>query len=93
MTDQEQQQIDTWLDASREQQPATGTMALLIYVRDGKVVLESTTRSFPNADLLAANELIDEYIDGVLTRADANQANESPLATIAPGAQHEQASA
>jgi hypothetical protein len=62
MTGQEQLEIDKWFDACQKAQPG-GTLALLLYVRDGRVYLGRgsvpyESEGFPIGDLEIASELI-----------------------------------
>ena len=79
MTEPEQKAIDAWFDACQKTQPP-GTLAALVYVRDGEVhlgrggvALEANT--FPSADadvdaavgdLQTAEDLIAEAIDTLI---------------------------
>ena len=68
MTDTERTELDTWLNAIKEKQPA-GTMAMVVYVRDGNVTLwDQGIKEFPTLDILAARDMIDALLDDTLAR-------------------------
>ena len=54
MTEPEQQEIDRWFDAVQKDQP-TGTIAALVYVRDGQVYLGRGDVSLECKEFPAAN--------------------------------------
>jgi hypothetical protein len=67
MTLEEQTAIDQWFTACQQAQPP-GTLALLVYVRDGQVFLgredcQVEMKDFPLADLPQVADLIGNALD------------------------------
>ena len=67
MTEPEQQEIDAWFAAVQKAQPP-GTLAALVYVRDGTVNLDRgdvplEIKEFPADDLEVAGELITAAVE------------------------------
>ena len=69
MTEPEQQEIDAWFDAVQKDQP-TGTIAALIYVRDGQVYLGRGDVSLECKEFPAANASLDAALGDLETAAD-----------------------
>jgi hypothetical protein len=67
VTDQERAAINSWFNAVQAAQPP-GTLALLVYVRDGQVILGRgevpiELRDFPLEDLPQVSELVSEALE------------------------------
>ena len=69
MTEKEQAEIDRWFDAVQKDQP-TGTIAALIYVRDGQVYLGRGDVSLECKEFPAAGASLEAAIGDLETAAD-----------------------
>ena len=69
MTEPEQQEIDRWFDAVQKDQPI-GTIAALVYVRDGQVYLGRGDVSLECKEFPAANAIVEAALGDLETAAD-----------------------
>jgi len=76
MTSEQQREIDQWFEACQKAQPE-GTLAFLLYVRDGKVHIgrgnvAMEMKAFPLPDLPAVSRLLAATINQVYQNGPSN---------------------
>ena len=85
MTKQERAELDAWLAAIHDTQPA-GTMAMVEYVRDGAVTPQAYIKDFPVVEIPTALEHINldlnTRFERALADADARGDGEEPVGEI-----------